>query len=242
MSCAGPKLARIASDAGLEGSVSNAADLFTALRAGDIAAVAKMIEAQPALAQARNEQGISAVLMACYMGRKQIRDLLIEKGTSLELHEAAAAGHLPRVKELVAGNPERAQSYSPDGFPVMALAAAFGHEDIARYLHGEGAEINAAATNGTGYTALTGAVAGSHASLAKWLVENGADVNYRYAQGHSPLLEAAANGKLEIVKMLVAHGADAHVRTEGGKNALNFAQERGHQELAGYLRGLGLTA
>jgi len=107
--------------------VSNAADLFVALRAGDTAAVARILEEQPALAQARNEQGISAVLMACYMGRKEIRDLLIEKGAHLELHEAAAAGNLPRVRELVEANLQLAKSYSPDGFPVLALAAAFGH-------------------------------------------------------------------------------------------------------------------
>lgn len=222
--------------------MSNAADLFVALRAGDTAAIARMLEQEPALAQARNEQGISAVLMACYMGRKEIRDLLIENGAHLEFHEAAAAGNLPRVKELVEREPGLAGSYSPDGFPVMALAAAFGHEDVAQYLHEKGADINAAATNGTGYTALTGAVASSHAALAKWLVENGADVNYRYAKGHSPLLEAAANGKLEIVKMLVAHGADPHIRTDAGKNALDFAQERGHTEVEDYLRGLGLSA
>ena len=228
--------------AGWEVSVSNVAELFASLRAGDTAAVARMLEQDPGLSQARNEQGTSVVLMACYMGQKEIRDLLIEKGAHLELHEAAAAGNLPRVRELVEENSQLAKSYSPDGFPVMALAAAFGHEDVARYLHGKGAEINAVATNGTGYTALTGAVASSHASLAKWLAENGADVNYRYAKGHSPLLEAAANGKLEIVKMLVARGADVQMRTEGGKNALDFAQERGHKELAEYLRELGVTA
>ena len=228
--------------AGGEGRVSNTAELFVALRAGDTAAVVRMLEQEPALAQARNEQDISAVLMACYMGRTGIRDLLIEKGAHLELHEAAAAGSLPRVIELVERQPGLAKSYSPDGFPVMALAAAFGHEDVARYLHGKGAEINAVATNGTGYNALTGAVAGSHASLAKWLVENGADVNYRYAKGHSPLLEASANGKLEIVRMLVEHGADPHMRTDLGKDGLNFAQERGHQEVAAYLQSIGLTA
>ena len=221
--------------------MSNAVDLFASLKSGDTPAVARMLESEPALVQARNEQGISAVLMACYMGRKEIRDLLIAKGARLELHEVAAAGHLPRVKELVEENPQLAKSYSPDGFPVMALAAAFGHEDVARYLHGKGAEINAVATNGTGYTALTGAVAGSHVALAKWLAENGADVNYRYAKGHSPLLEAAANGKLEIVKMLVERGADAHMRTDDGKNALTFALERGHKEVAGYLQSIGLT-
>jgi ankyrin repeat protein len=184
----------------------------------------------------------SAVLMSCYHGRKEIRDLLIEKGATLELHEAAAAGDLTRVKELVQAKPELATSYSPDGFPVMALAAAFGHEDVARFLHAKGADINAVATNGTGYTALTGAVASGHASIARWLAEGGADVNHRYAKGHSALLEAAANGKLEIVKTLVAHGADSHMRTEGGKNALNFAQERGHNEVAKYLLELGLTS
>jgi ankyrin repeat protein len=221
--------------------VSNAADFFAAVQAGDAAAVASLLEQEPLLVNARNERGVSAVLMACYTGRKEIRDLLIEKGARLESHEAAAAGSLPRVKELVEREPGLASSYSPDGFPVMALAVAFGHEDVARYLHGKGAEINAVATNGSGYNALTGAVASSHASLAKWLVENGADVNYRYAKGHSPLLEAAANGKLEIVRMLVEHGADVQMRTDGGKNSLDFAQERGHQEVAEYLRGLGLT-
>ena len=222
--------------------MGNATDLLALVRAGDAAAVARMLELDPELLQARNEQGISAVLLACYLGRREIRDLLIKKGAHLELHEAAAAGDLQRVKELVEENPQLAKSYSPDGFPVMALAAAFGHEDVARYLRGKGAEINAVATNGTGYTALTGAVASSHASLVKWLVENGADVNYRYAKGHSPLLEAAANGKLEIVKTLLAHGADLNTRTDDGKNALIFALERGHKEVADHLQSLGLTA
>src|SRR5258708_21002786 len=228
-------------EAGWEATVSNTVDLFAAVRAGDAASVARMVELEPALLQARNEQGVSAVLMACYMGRKEIRDLLIQRGAILQLHEAAAAGNLSRVKELVEGKPDLAKSYSPDGFPVMALAAAFGHEDVARYLHGKGADINAVATNGTGYTALTGAVASSHSALAKRLPGNGPTAQYRSANGHASLLEAAANGKLEMVKKLGARGAGGQMRTEGGKNALNFAQERGHKELADYLLGLGLT-
>src|SRR5258708_24115172 len=162
-------------EAGWEVPVSNTVDLFAAVRAGDAVSVARMVEQEPALLQARNEQGVSAVLMACYTGRREIRDLLIDRGAILQLHEAAAAGSLSRVKELVEGKTDLAKSYSPDGFPVLALAAAFGHEDVVRYLHGVGADVNAVATNGTGYTALTGAVASSHSSLAKWLPENGAD-------------------------------------------------------------------
>lgn len=220
----------------------DATQFFEKLRAGDVAGVAQTLQEDPGLAQARNERGISAVLMACYTGRTEIRDLLLENGAMLELHEAVAAGQLAKVWEFVEKESAAANSYSPDGFPLVALAAAFGHEPVARYLHAQGADINAVSSNGTGYTALTGAVASSHAAIVKWLAETGADVNHRYAKGHSPLLEAAANGKIEIVKLLVAHGADAHARTDAGKSALNFAEERGHKEVAEYLLGLGLTA
>ena len=214
---------------------------FAAVQAGDATEVARLLAADSTLLQAKNERGASAVLLACYNGRKEVRDLLLAKGALLDLHEAAAAGQLSRVKELVEANSRAANSFSPDGFPVMALAAVFGHEEVTRYLHAKGAEVNAVAANGSGYTALTGAVASGHASVAKWLAENGADVNYRYANGYAPLLTAAANGHLEIVEMLLAHGADLHARTDDGKDALAFAQDRNHNEVAEYLRGLGLT-
>lgn len=222
--------------------MDDAQALFESIRTGDAGKVRELVGANANLVNARNPQMQSAVLMSCYQGRKEIRDLLIEKGATLELHEAVAAGNLNRVKQLVEADPGLATSYSPDGFPLLALAAAFGHEEVARYLHGKGADLNAIATNGTGYSALTGAVASGHASIALWLAQNGADVNYRYGKGYSPLLTAAANGHLEIVKMLLAHHADLHTRTDDGKNALNFAQERGHNEVAKYLRELGLTS
>ena len=222
--------------------MADAAAFFDAVRAGDAARVGALLAADPGLLSARNAQGQSAVLLACYAGRGEIRDLLIERGARMELHEAAAAGALGRVRELLDAEPALAKAYSPDGFPLLALAAAFGHEEVARYLHSLGADINAAATNGTGYTALTGAVAGGHKGIAGWLAENGADVNYRYAQGYSPLLTAAANGRLEIVEMLLANGAELHARTDDGRNALHLAQERGHEHVAGFLRRRGLTA
>jgi len=217
------------------------ASFFAAVQAGDLAEVSRLVEAEPALLHTKNEGGLSAVLLACYTGRNDVRDLLLANDPALELHEAAAVGQLSRVEELVEADPEVTQGYSPDGFPILALAAVFGHEEVARYLLSQGADVNAVAKNGSGYTALTGAVASGHEAIAKWLAESGADVNYRYAKGYSPLLTAAANGRLEIVKMLLARGADLHARTDDGKNALAFAEERGHKEVANHLRQLGLA-
>jgi ankyrin repeat protein len=219
--------------------MEKAAELFAAIRGGDAAAVRALLDAQPDLTGAKNEQGQSPVLAAVYGGRSEIRDLLIARGAALAFHEAAAAGRLDRVQELVEKNPGLAKSYSPDGFPVFALAAAFGQLSVARYLFEKSADVNAAATNGTGYNALTGAVTGGHKEIAVWLLENGANANYRYGPGYTPLLAAAANGHIEIVQALLEHGADLHAKANDGKSAVVIAEERKHSEIAAFLRARG---
>jgi ankyrin repeat protein len=209
---------------------------FQAVRTGDAATLKAMLDAEPRLAGARNDQGQSAVLAAVYSGREEIRDALLARCGALELHEAAAAGQLERVRQIVDKDPSVAKSYSPDGFPVFALAAVFGHRAVAEYLYSQGADANAVATNGTGYTALTGAVASGHIALTAWLLSIGADANHRYSAGYSPLLTAAADGHLEIVKMLLAHGADLHAKSNDGKTALNLAEERKNPHVAEFLR------
>jgi ankyrin repeat protein len=221
--------------------MDNAKEFFAAIRAGDAATARTMLEAEPALATAKNEQGQSPVLAAVYGGRADVRDLLIAHGAPLEFYEAVAAGQLESVEHFVEKDPDLARSFSPDGFPVIALAAAFGHFLIVRYLFEKGGDVTAVATNGTGYNALTGAVTGGHQQIAIWLLENGADANYRYGPGYSPLLAAAANGHLEIVKDLLVHGADIHAKSNDGKTALAIAEERKHPEVAAFLRSRAAT-
>ena len=209
---------------------------FDAIRAGDLAAVRALLDQDPALLTAKNAQSQSAVLFSIYNRQTEVRDLLLSRGVPLELHEAAAAGDVARVKELVEKDASLAKGFSPDGFPILALAAVFGQFEVTKYLHAKGGDANAAATNGSGYNALTGAVTSGHTEIVKWLLENGADPNYRYANNYSPLLNAAANGHLEILKLLIAHGADLHAKTNDGKTALAFAEERKHGAVADYLR------
>ena len=219
--------------------MNSAAKFFQAIQARDAAAVKRMLVAEPELATARNEKGQSALLLTVYSGNKELCDVLLARGVPLDLYEAAALGQLERVKQLIEKELSQARSYSPDGFPVIALAAVFGHLEVAEYLFGKGAEINAAATNGTGYNALTGAVASGHTAIVSWLLANGADPNYRYANGYSPLLTAAANGYLGIVSILLAGGADLHAQSNDGKTALSMAEERGHPAVAEFLRNSG---
>ncbi len=209
---------------------------FDAIRNGDEVRVKALLDTDPSLASAKNNNNISAVLMSAYMGRRDLSKLLIERGASLELHEAAAAGNLEIVKSMVEKKRLLAQAISPDGFPIVALAAAFGHEEVVRYLVAQGADINAATTNGSGYNALTGAVTNGHTRIVQWLLESGANANYRYGPGYSPLHAAAANGHLEIAKLLFKHGADKTAVTNDGKSAVDLAAERNHPDLVEFLK------
>lgn len=206
--------------------------LFEAIRSGDLTAVKSLVSSDASLASAKNDVGVSVVLTAVYMGRAEIRDFLIASGSVLGLPEAAAVGNLVRVRKLIENSDVDANSFSPDGFPAVALAAFLGHLQVVEYLAAHGADINVAATNGSGYNSLTGAVTSGHIGVVQWLLEHGANANYRYSAGYSPLLAAAANGRLDIAKLLLAHGADPHATTNDGKSALDLARERNHPEIA----------
>ena len=219
--------------------MSDTATLFDAVRSGDLSQVRSLLDRNPSLSSSKDASGVSAVLLAIYTGRHEIRELLLARGATLELHEAAAAGGLDRVKQLVGKDPALAKAISPDGFPIFALACFFGHLDTARYLADQGADIHAQATNGTGYNALTAAVAAGHTSVVEWLLASGLDANYRYGAGYSPLLTAAANGHLEIVKLLLAHKADLHAATNDDKSAIVLASDCKHSHVAEFLRERG---
>lgn len=222
--------------------MSDIKPFFQAIQEGNLAEVETRLAADPSLAAAINDRGQSAVLAAIYNGKPAVRDLLLAHGVQLQLHEAVAAGQLEKVQALVGRRSELARGFSPDGFPLLALASVFGHLEVARYLFSHGADVNAVATNGSGYTALTGAVASGHREIAAWLLEKGANANHRYGAGYSPLLTAAANGHLEIVELLLSHGADLHAASDDGQSALRLAESRNHQAVAEFLRARGLSS
>lgn len=213
-----------------------------AVKAGDSARVKQMLVIDPRLANARAESGASAVMTAIYVGRADVRDLLLERGARLDIHEAAAAGKSENVAALVAENPAAINSYSADGFTPLSLAAFFGEREVAQWLLANGADVNAVAKNATGYTALTGAVARGDTEIVHLLLSHGANAAHRYGAGYSALHEAVAGGKLEIAKLLLEHGADANVRTEDGQTPLSMAESKGQADAAALLRQRGATA
>src|SRR5438132_738484 len=76
------------------------AELFEAIKSGDGATVDRLLERDRALVDARDETGLSPVLVALYRGKGEIAASILRRRPILNVFEASATGDLRRVREL----------------------------------------------------------------------------------------------------------------------------------------------
>jgi ankyrin repeat protein len=215
-----------------------ATELFAAIKGGDKARVERLLERDRALVDARDETGLSPVLAALYRGHGDIATAILRRRPRLTLFEAAAAGELARVREIVARDPAHANAIAPDGYSPLGLAAFFKRRDVVHELLEAGADPRPASRQG-GFTPLHSAVAtdagASDIEIVRMLLDKGADPNAKSQSGSTPLHTVAFTGDRASLDLLLKHGADRTIKNDEGKTATDIAAERGHQEIADLL-------
>ena len=221
--------------------------IFDAIRSNDAARARELLAADPALASARNADGLSALTIAAYYRRAEIVRDLLARGIALDIWEAATVGDSARVRELLTADPALVNSVSPDGFAPLGLAAYFGHYSTAEALVDAGADVNATARNPSRVRPLHSAAANANAEtaldMARLLLLDGADANAAQQGGWTPLHQAADNNNPDLVAILLVHYADPFARADNGQTALDMALARGATAAAAHLRrAMGLSA
>src|SRR5436853_2809849 len=103
---------------------------WAAVKAGSAPEVQTLLTAEPALAQARTEGGVSAVLLAIYYGHAPVGAQILAARGPADLYEAAALGQAAQVSALLDAAPEQVNAFSLDGFHALGLAAFFGHPAV----------------------------------------------------------------------------------------------------------------
>ena len=203
-------------------------ELFNAIRQNDSAAVAALLDEDPALLRATSHD-ITPVLFAVYYGHPEIAELFVERGAQLSLPELAALGD----RRALDGDLE---TYSQDGFPLLGLAIFFRHPELAREMIERGADVNARARNPAGVMPVHAAANARDIETMRLLLDRGADVNARQQLGYTPLHSTGSNGDAAMADLLLARGADPRAKSDDGKTPADVAAERGHAELAERLR------
>jgi len=214
-------------------SVTN---LHQAIERGDAEGVSALLAGDPALAAARDANGISPVMKALYFRHPELVPAIVAHVPPLDVFEAAATGDDTRLAALLAADPALARVRSADGGTALHFAAFFARPGCARRLIDAGADLHAVAPGFGNVTPLHSAIAASSQPIAAMLIEAGADPNARQAGGFTPLHGAAFHGLEDTARRLLAGGADPTLLNDDGLDAAALAEKQGHPEFAATLR------
>jgi ankyrin repeat protein len=194
-------------------AVSPAQALVLAAEQGDPAGIEEAVgrgAAVDAHDTRQSADGKTPLTLAAEGGHRAAVEKLIALGADLEL-KARTSPHNTRAI---------LDSESQERTPLH-VAAALGHDEVARLLLDAGASPKA--RDECRETPLHLAAAGNRASTVRLLLERGAEADAKGRDGMTPLLYAAARGHAEAGQALIDAGADARAATRAQESALHYA-------------------
>jgi len=214
-----------------------------AVIAGDANAVAGFLSKDPALLYARDAQGQSVYLLACYAQRTNVMTLFESKGLVLDAYEAAGAGKIDRLTEILRTAPGLVRTPNLAGDTPMHVAALCGQSAAIDNMITFGPNFAQPSAKRKNATVAHIGVASPNQPAAEAIafatIGNGMLVSISTTDGDSILHCAARAGYPRVVRLLLQKGADASARNAAGQTPLDCALSGGHAEAAALLRNAG---
>lgn len=166
---------------------------------GAIELVRSILDAHPDLVEARATWGESPVEAASQMGRKDILELLIERGAQADFFAAIVLGDLERVRGDLDAEPDLARSHGVHDLAPLYFAAAGDQPEIADLLIERGADVNQPSAAGW---PIHAAVMWARPALAQRYLVAGADLEARDFENRSARELATRVNRPEIDALL----------------------------------------
>jgi ankyrin repeat protein/acetyl esterase/lipase len=181
--------------------------------------IIELLITKGATLNAKNNEGQTPIDVAFQQNRKDIVELLFEKGADVSLHTAAQHGLLEKLKELI-GKGTDINAVDSSSMTSLHHAVRRGRKEIVELLLANGADINA--KNNEGQTPIDIAAGRNRSEVVKLLILRGADVSIHIA---------ARFGALAKVKSLIEKGTGIDEEDISGQTALHYAVENGHKNV-----------
>ena len=183
-----------------------ALSIHDAARQGNLEEVMRLIQEDPEIVNATDEDGNTALHLASFKGHVDVVSYLLDQGANID-------------------------GEGMDDETALVYACNMGHLEVVELLLSRGADPTIC--NDGGWTPLMMASYRGYVDVVRYLVRNKAvratiDTQDRY--GWTALWIASLWDRMEVVKVLVEVGVNPMVADEDGRTPLDIAKDQGHEE------------
>ncbi|EWZ86326.1 hypothetical protein NW765_001371 [Fusarium oxysporum] len=169
---------------------------------------------------------VNSLHIAAHFGLSEAIDELLAAETNPSALDIEDSYHRPPIFYAIrSGNQDavrvlirhgaKVEFETPWGLNPLAVAAKYGHGNIAQIMIDNGAQVDHASAvwwpfyrRTCKYTALSIAADGGYVETVRLLLANGADIEYENKMGEMAIFVAATAGHVEVMQLLVENGAD----------------------------------
>jgi ankyrin repeat protein len=211
--------------------------------------IAKVLIDHNAPLNAKDENGITALMFAALSGKPKMVLLLIGHGA--DVHAKDNIGRTPfmyAAMDCTKGNYESMVLLGAKGadpfmkdtreWDAFVYASLEGTEEMVEFLNSQKEKFIAQRAKDTALY-LANATKRDGLKILSRLIKGGANVNARDENGQTPLMAAAKAGKLKLAEFFIKNKADLNAKDNRGKTALMYAVEAGRTRTAHLLRYYG---
>jgi ankyrin repeat protein len=154
-----------------------------------------------------------------------------------EIHTAAAAGDMNKVRSLLEADSTLLESKDKDGYTPLMIACRTLQIEIANYLLYKGANVNAIGDGGMTPLFCFPDDKETPFDLVQRLVDKGADVNAKLwlNRNWTVLVNYVIKGNIKIVEFLIDHGADPNIHDIEGTPLQMAIHHKRNEDMAVFL-------
>uniref|UniRef100_A0A1X7TKC1 Death domain-containing protein n=2 Tax=Amphimedon queenslandica TaxID=400682 RepID=A0A1X7TKC1_AMPQE len=208
--------------------------LLEAVTAGNNTAVEFLLQLKTVNIDHTNEEGETALMLACERGQDDIVHSLLSAGANVDIHDnkgwtalmrASVLNHISIIFMLLQANANLHLKES-QGLNAVMIASYYGHYEVVKLLISKGVEYQQDEVNAFMLVCHNG-----HTQIVKLLLKEQVDPNVQDKDGWNAFMVACQNGHTQIVELLLKEKVNPNVQKKDGWNAFMVACQNGHTQI-----------
>uniref|UniRef100_A0A1X7T7J8 Death domain-containing protein n=1 Tax=Amphimedon queenslandica TaxID=400682 RepID=A0A1X7T7J8_AMPQE len=190
------------------------------------------------LDQHTNEEGRTALMLACERGHEDIVHSLLSTGANVNIQDnkgwtalmmAGMYGHNLIINMLLQANANLHLKAS-DGSNALMIASYNGNYEVVELLISKGVDYKYQ-READGWNAFMMACQNGHTQIMELLLKEQVDPNVQNELGWNAFMLACQYNHIQMAELLLKKHVDPNVQNKLGWNAFMFASQNGHTEI-----------